>query len=150
MKGNSMMYLGKATLGDRKERVRQRKRWNQCDAELAALMKALSHPVRVEVPRVLPQKRTCPYRDIASAIALAQSTVSQHLVILRKSGLIRRRVFGVQTSYRIKPARLKRLKASLSAVGQQDTHAGLGMGKTTLRGYQRCADRSLTVTTYPV
>ncbi len=85
-----MMYVVNATLGGRKERVRQRKRWNQRDAELAALMKALSHPVRVEVLRVLPQKRTCPYRDIASAIALAQSSVSQHLEVLRKSGLVRR------------------------------------------------------------
>lgn len=58
---------------------------------LSELSRGLSHPVRVEIIRMLAHKlpdRPCICSDIVSALPLAQSTVSQHLKVLRETGWI--------------------------------------------------------------
>ena len=53
----------------------------QANAELATLAKAIAHPVRVEILRILVRKNTCICGAIVDELPLAQSTVSQHLKI---------------------------------------------------------------------
>ncbi len=59
------------------------------DLELAAYTKALGHPARVEILRVLVRKNVCICGEIVDLLDLAQSTVSQHLKVLKDAGLIR-------------------------------------------------------------
>jgi ArsR family transcriptional regulator len=58
------------------------------DEQLAALAKALGHPARVRIVRLLGQRATCVTSELAPELGLAPSTVSEHLRILREAGLI--------------------------------------------------------------
>ena len=86
------------------------------DDELAAYAKALAHPTRVRIVRMLAKKaaRTC--SCIVDELPLAQSTVSEHLRILKQAGLVRANETGPRVSYCIVPSALKRLKALLDAM----------------------------------
>ena len=83
----------------------------EADEELAALAKAIAHPARVQILRILVRKTSCICGDIVDELPLAQSTVSQHLKILKEAGLIRGDVDGPRVCYCIEPAALRRLKA---------------------------------------
>ncbi len=83
----------------------------KADAELAALAKAIGHPARVQILRILVRRITCVCGDIVDELPLAQSTVSQHLKILKGVGLIRGEVDGPRTCYCVEPRTLRRLRA---------------------------------------
>ena len=55
----------------------------EADAELALLTRAVGHPARVQILRLLVRKEACVCGDIVDELPLAQSTVSQHLKVLR-------------------------------------------------------------------
>jgi ArsR family transcriptional regulator, arsenate/arsenite/antimonite-responsive transcriptional repressor len=86
------------------------------DAEFAAFAKAVGHPVRVRILRMLARKeaRTCSV--IVDELPLAQSTVSEHLRILKSAGLVRANEQGLRVSYCIVPSALKQFKALLDAI----------------------------------
>lgn len=83
---------------------------DEADDELATLAKALGHPVRVKILRLLVRKNACVCGDIVDELPLAQSTVSQHLKILKDAGLIRGDVDGPRVCYCVEPATLRRLR----------------------------------------
>ena len=86
----------------------------EADAELAALAKALGHPVRVQILRILLSRTTSVCGEIVDELPLAQSTVSQHLKVLKEAGLIRGEIAGPRVCYCIEPDALRRL-AELTA-----------------------------------
>jgi DNA-binding transcriptional ArsR family regulator len=55
---------------------------------LAKMLKALGNPVRFQIVEFLAKNQTCITNDIVRNTALAQSTVGQHLKVLREAGLI--------------------------------------------------------------
>jgi ArsR family transcriptional regulator len=83
----------------------------EADAELAMLAKALGHPARVQILRLLVRKEVCICGEIVEELPLAQSTVSQHLKVLKEAGLIRGDIEGPRVCYCIEPKALRRLKA---------------------------------------
>ncbi len=86
------------------------------DVELANLAKALGHPARVQIVRFLLSRDACMCGDIVDELPLAQSTVSQHLKILKESGLIRGTIDGPRVCYCVEPKVLERLKQLVSAL----------------------------------
>jgi ArsR family transcriptional regulator len=86
------------------------------DEELAAFAKAIGHPTRVRILRMLARKEARMCSHIVDELPLAQSTVSEHLRILRSAGLVQANDNGPRVSYCIVPSALKRLKALLEAV----------------------------------
>jgi ArsR family transcriptional regulator, arsenate/arsenite/antimonite-responsive transcriptional repressor len=58
------------------------------DDRLATLAKALGHPARVRILRLLGARASCVTSELAPELGLAASTVSEHLRILREAGLI--------------------------------------------------------------
>ena len=80
------------------------------DRELALLAKALGHPVRVKILRILSQRCDCICGELVEELPLAQSTVSQHLKVLKEAGLIRGNIDGPRVCYCIEPAAVRRLK----------------------------------------
>ena len=86
------------------------------DEELAAFAKAIAHPTRVRILRMLAKKEARMCSHIVDELPLAQSTVSEHLRILRSAGLVQANEQGLCVSYCIVPSALKRLKALLEAV----------------------------------
>jgi ArsR family transcriptional regulator len=77
---------------------------------LARLAKALGHPVRTGIVRLLASQDTCQYGDLSDRLPLAKSTVSQHLKVLREAGLVRVEVDGPRVCYCIDPVGLHQLK----------------------------------------
>jgi len=86
------------------------------DDELAAFAKAVAHPTRVRILRMLAKKEARMCSHIVDELPLAQSTVSEHLRILRSAGLVQANDNGPRVSYCIVPPALRRLKALLEAV----------------------------------
>jgi ArsR family transcriptional regulator len=76
------------------------------DIEIADLAKALAHPVRLRILQLLPAAPDCIGGDIVDAVGLAQSTVSEHLRILKAAGVISGEISGPRTCYALNPAAL--------------------------------------------
>lgn len=81
------------------------------DLRLAALARAIAHPARLRLLRILADRESCICGDLAGRLPLAQSTVSEHLRILKGVGLIRARPVGQRTCYYLEPRVLERLKS---------------------------------------
>jgi ArsR family transcriptional regulator len=86
------------------------------DEELATFAKALGHPVRVRILRMLASRDARMCSRIVDELPLAQSTVSEHLRILRTAGLVQVNGTGPHVGYCIVPSALQRLKALLGAM----------------------------------
>jgi ArsR family transcriptional regulator, arsenate/arsenite/antimonite-responsive transcriptional repressor len=86
------------------------------DEELARLAKALAHPARVRILRFLLERDECMAGAIVGELPLAQSTVSQHLKVLREAGLIHGEVDGARICYCADPRRLERLQLLLDGL----------------------------------
>jgi DNA-binding transcriptional ArsR family regulator len=95
------------------DRTKPRKALTDLDAEgdLAKLAKALGHPARVHILRLLLEKDTCVAGELSDELPLAASTVSQHLKLLKESGLIKGEVDGPRRCYCVDRAVLAHLKA---------------------------------------
>ena len=65
----------------------------------ARLCKALGHPARVRIVELLLSVDACVCGDIVESLPLAQSTVSQHLKVLKDAGLIVGTIDGPRTCY---------------------------------------------------
>ena len=78
--------------------------------ELATYAKALGHPARVAIVRLLIEKEACICGEIVEELPLAQSTVSQHLKKLKEAGLIRGDIDGPSVCYCIEPTAIARLQ----------------------------------------
>lgn len=85
----------------------------------AAIAKALGHPARISILKILAQRNTCFCGDITEILPLAQSTVSQHLKALKLAGLINGEVEGVRTCYCLNPKGVKELNKMLSEFSDQ-------------------------------
>jgi len=88
----------------------------EADRELAALAKAVGHPARVAILRLLARKNACVCGEIVDELPLAQSTVSQHLKVLKAAGLIQGEVDGPRICYCIDPRTLRRLKVLVAGL----------------------------------
>ena len=86
------------------------------DDTLALMAKALAHPARVRIIRVLDERTTCVTGDVVLELGLAQSTVSEHLRILREAGLVQGEIEGPRTRYCVNTAGLAALKAGIIAL----------------------------------
>lgn len=69
------------------------------DNRIAKYAKALSHPARVAILKLLIQKQACVCGDIVDELPLSQSTVSQHLKELKEAGLIKGDIEGAKVCY---------------------------------------------------
>ena len=83
----------------------------EADDELAKLSKAIGHPARVRILRLLSRKEARVCSQIVDELPLAQSTVSEHLRILKQAGLVRCAQDGARIGYCIDFNGLRRLKA---------------------------------------
>lgn len=88
----------------------------EADAELAALSKALAHPARVRILRLLARRNTCICGEIVGELDLAQSTVSQHLKVMKQAGLVQGEIDGPRVCYCLSPRVLRRLKALVGSL----------------------------------
>lgn len=71
------------------------------ESDLPLLLKALGHPSRVSIIEHLAKHTKCCGGDICGCLDLAQSTISQHLEILKKSGLVEAKTCGTKTMFKL-------------------------------------------------
>ena len=74
------------------------------------MLKALGNPVRFQIVEFLAENQMCMTNEIVSNTPLAQSTVSQHLKVLKDAGLIRGEIEGPATCYCLDPEGFRWLK----------------------------------------
>ena len=83
---------------------------------LATILRALSHPVRIEIIRTLGDSGDAQCVDLTRHVALAQSTVSEHLRVLKEAGLIEQCGANPRAGYCLKPDVLVWLKQMVVAL----------------------------------
>ena len=72
------------------------------EVELAELAKALGHPARIAILKVLAERKSCICGEIVDVLPLAQATVSQHLKALKKAGIVEGTIEGPRSCYCLK------------------------------------------------
>ena len=90
---------------------------DEADEALASLARAVGHPARVRILRVLLAKDTCIAGELAGELPLAASTVSQHLKVLKEAGLIKGEVDGPRRCYCVDRSVLARLEGLVIDLG---------------------------------
>lgn len=92
------------------------KKQNQIEAErLAKMLKALGNPVRFQIIQTLAERQVCITQEIVDTTPLAQSTVSQHLKVLREAGLIKGEIEGPATCYCLNGESIQWLKNQIES-----------------------------------
>lgn len=71
----------------------------ESDDLLALRLRALAHPARLAILRALARADKCQCGEIVRGLSLAQSTVSQHLKVLKEAGLIAGTIEGPRSCY---------------------------------------------------
>ena len=79
--------------------IHKKEEFSQREQDLANFAKAMSHPARIAILKVLAQKNECICGEIVEVLPLAQSTVSQHLKELKNAGLITSETDGPRSCY---------------------------------------------------
>jgi ArsR family transcriptional regulator, arsenate/arsenite/antimonite-responsive transcriptional repressor len=94
----------------------ERMTFHQDDILLAARIKALAHPARLAIVRALMRSSRCCCGDIVRSLPLAQSTVSQHLKVLREAGIIRGEIEGPRSCYWVDAAALEAIAGAMAGL----------------------------------
>jgi DNA-binding transcriptional ArsR family regulator len=92
------------------------------DETVALLAKALGHPARVGIVQMLHEKQSCIGCDIVDGIGLAQSTISEHLRILKAAGIITGSIERPRVCYSLNPAALEPLRRFLDDAAMRAPH----------------------------
>jgi ArsR family transcriptional regulator len=103
-----MKRITKARPGTRADRARES--FPAPEVELARLAKALGHPARIAILRLLAKRGDCVCGGIVDQLPLAQATVSQHLRILKDTGFVTGEVEGPRVCYCLEPETMRRFR----------------------------------------
>ncbi len=82
--------------------------YKEDDVQMARFAKALSHPARVSILKLLASMDTCFCGEIVEELPIAQATVSQHLKELKESGLIQGSIEAPKIRYCIDPENFRK------------------------------------------
>ena len=94
------------------------------EMELALLAKALAHPARVRILRILLAREGCYCGQLVDELPLAQATVSQHLKVLKDAGLIYGEIDGPRVCYCAQPEAGRKFIALLKALTSNEERSG--------------------------
>lgn len=88
--------------------------FNEQDVRLADVAKAISHPARIQILRILNEVNSCIVGDMVELLPLSQSTVSQHLKELKRVGLIKGEIEGPRICYCLNKAIVSQMKTAFN------------------------------------
>ena len=91
---------------------------DEADVRLSSYCKALAHPTRVRILRILMAQEACLCSELVETIPLAQSTISQHLKILKQGNLIEDTVDGTRRRYCVSAVALEELGSLVAQLDQ--------------------------------
>lgn len=84
--------------------------YKDTEVQMAKIAKALSHPARISILRLLASMDTCFCGEIVEELPIAQATVSQHLKELKEAGLIQGSIEPPKIRYCIDPENWEKSK----------------------------------------
>ncbi len=84
--------------------------------QIASIAKALAHPARVRIIAFLLSKPGCIGGDIVDQVGLAQSTVSEHLRILKDAGIVQGTIDYPRVCYSLAPSALAPMQGLIEAI----------------------------------
>ncbi|NLF42750.1 MAG: winged helix-turn-helix transcriptional regulator [Bacteroidales bacterium] len=73
--------------------------YSEHEKEMARFAKALAHPARIAILKLLAARNTCICNDMVKELPLAQATVSQHLKELKDAGLVQGNITPPSVKY---------------------------------------------------
>lgn len=88
------------------------------DQALAYALKALGHPSRLSIIKQLVERDRCCGGDFCDCLPLSQSTISQHLDLLKQAGIVEWHQQGTRSIYTLNKQRLVSLSEDLLALAQ--------------------------------
>ncbi len=83
---------------------------------MARIARALSHPARIRILQLLAEQNECKGAEVFSGLPLAQSTISEHLRVLREAGLVSSHPVGTAMTYCLVPERIAAFTDALDFV----------------------------------
>jgi L-amino acid N-acyltransferase YncA/DNA-binding transcriptional ArsR family regulator len=83
------------------------------------MLRALANPARFRIAALLAERKDCTAPQVAEAVPLAQSSLSDHLAVLREAGVVQPSGEGPNRYYCLDPAAVEYLAAYLSGLGQR-------------------------------
>ena len=84
--------------------------------QIAAIARAIAHPARVRIIAFLLSKPGCIGGDIVDQVGLAQSTVSEHLRILKEGGIVQGAIDYPRVCYSLDPSALAPIRSLIDAI----------------------------------
>ena len=93
------------------------------EVQLAAWAKAVAHPARLAILKVLAARNTCICGEIVDELPLAQATVSQHLKALKEAGFVEGEIEGPRTCYCLDWNELQRFREAVGDLFEQMSRA---------------------------
>jgi len=99
---------------------------NSHDDEFARLAKALAHPVRVKIVRLLQERGTCVRGDLSDELPVSETTIWQHLKVLKDASVIKGDIDGPKLCYCLNGGVLRRLAELVAEIvpSGQMSHSG--------------------------
>ena len=94
----------------------------ETDERLVELFRALGHPARMRIVRLLAQRNSCICGELVDELPLAQATVSQHLKVLKDAGIITGEVEGPSVCYCLAPGALAELRDAVGKLAADFSH----------------------------
>ncbi len=94
--------------------IAKREAFTKEEQDIAGIAKALSHPARIAILKILAAQKACICGEIVEVLPLAQSTVSQHLKELKEAGLIKGTIDGPKSCYCIDRDAVEKLKVQFN------------------------------------
>ena len=89
------------------------------EARAVTMLRALANPVRFRIVAELARRNECIVGDLVDVLPLAQSTVSEHLKVLKEAGIVRGAIDGPMRCYCLEPAAMRFLSATFAGLEQQ-------------------------------
>ena len=77
------------------------------EGRAVTMLRALGNPARYRIVQLLAARSACVCGELVSDLPLAQSTVSEHLKVLKESGIVQGTIEGPNTCYCLDPAALE-------------------------------------------
>jgi len=89
------------------------------EARAVTMLRALANPARFRIAQMLAARNACVCGELVEDLPLAQSTVSEHLKVLKEAGIVQGTIEGPNTCYCLDPRSLQFLSGIFAALTQQ-------------------------------
>ncbi len=88
------------------------------EARAVTILRALANPIRFRIVQILAKQDACVCGDLVSELPVAQSTVSEHLKVLKDAGIVQGVVEGPNRCYCLNPAAIRFLGGEILSLAE--------------------------------